>query len=332
MHKIKQLPEDFIVKEINEIKLGDNGDYSYFLLKKKNYNTLRAIESIVNKLNINEKNIGFSGNKDKNAITEQVISIHKGSKKIENIAIKDIELKYLGNGNEKIYLGNLKGNKFEITIRNLTKKDIGKISNKEILMPNYFGPQRFSKNNHQIGKAIVKKNFKKAINLILETNSDYNEKIKQHLQKKPNDFVVALKMIPFKLLKLYVHAYQSYLFNKALEQYIRDNKLKINDKKNNYNTKLPIVGFGTEIKNNNIDKIIKKILKKENIGFRDFIIRQIPELSSEGDERNTFITVKDFKIINQDKDELNNIKEKLIVSFSLPKGCYATVFIDYLFT
>ena len=74
MYKIKQIPEDFIVKEINDIILNNDGKYSYFLLKKKNYNTLNAIKAIAKKLKINEKDIGFAGNKDKEAVTKQTIS------------------------------------------------------------------------------------------------------------------------------------------------------------------------------------------------------------------------------------------------------------------
>ena len=92
-----------------------------------------------------------------------------------------------------------------------------------------------------------------------------------------------------------------------------------------------MIGFGTEIENNETKIIVDKILEKENIGFRDFIIKQIPELSVEGDERKAFIKISDFKIIKQEKDELNKNKEKLIIKFSLPKGCYATVLIDFLF-
>src|SRR3989338_6162306 len=99
MCKIKQIPEDFIVKEINDIKFDDNGIYSYFLLKKRNYNTLRAIKIISEKLKIPEKNIGFAGSKDKNAVTEQIISIKNGNKNIENIGFRDIELKVIGKGN-----------------------------------------------------------------------------------------------------------------------------------------------------------------------------------------------------------------------------------------
>src|SRR3989338_4453907 len=130
MYQIKQIPEDFIVRETSDTKFKDSGEYSYFLLKKKNYNTLSAIQKIADALKINAKNIGFAGNKDKNAVTEQLISIKNGNENIENLRIKDIELKYLGKGNEEIYLGSLKGNDFVITIRNLTKMEIKHIKEK----------------------------------------------------------------------------------------------------------------------------------------------------------------------------------------------------------
>lgn len=349
MHKIKQIPEDFIVKEINDVKFSDNGRYSYFILKKKNYNTMMAVKAIARRLGINEKNIGFAGNKDKNAVTEQAISIKNGDKSIEDIEIKDIELKFLGKGNEEIYLGGLKGNEFTITIRNLTKKGTKNIEekakNNEIFMPNYFGQQRLSNNNSLIGKSIITGDFKEAIGLILKSNSDCSEKINYHLSKQKNDFVGALKIIQFRLLKLYVHSYQSFLFNKTLEQFIKltkiseknHNKEMINNKKikNNENKKLlinekiPIIGFATEINNKNIEKMINKILDKEKINVRDFIIRAIPDLSAEGDERSAFLKINDFKIISAEKDELNKNKEKITVKFFLPKGSYATVLIDY---
>ena len=336
MYKIKQLPEDFIVREIKDIEFDDNGQYAYFLLKKKNHNTLEAAEKIAKKLKISIKSIGFAGNKDKNAVTEQFVSIKNGKKDFERIILKGIELRYLGKGNGEIYLGRLKGNEFNITMRNLTQEEIKKIENKaknkQIFMPNYFGKQRFSKNNHLVGKAIINGDFKKAVELVLKANSEHNERIKEHLQKQKNDFIGALKIIPFKMLKLYVHSYQSFLFNKALEEYISVNKE--NSNRPDYNQKITIAGFSTELKeskNKQIKNIIEKILEEEKITERDFIIRAIPDLSSEGSERNAFVRISDFKITKTEKDELNEGKKKIAVSFSLPKGCYATVLIDFLF-
>ncbi len=344
MYKLKQITEDFIVREINNLKLDDKGQFAYFSLKKTNYNTLKAIEKIAEKLRINPKNIGFAGNKDRNAITEQTISIKNGKKDCENITLKDIELEYLGRGSSEIYIGSLKENSFEIIVRNLPKKDVKKIREKVkkgILMPNYFGEQRFSKNNTELGKALVKSDFKEAINVLLDSSSEFNEKINLRLQDRKNDFVGALKIVPFKLLRLYVHAYQSFIFNKTLDQYsasLKNNKAEKNKKRliknkitEKIQEKLPIIGFSSEINDKKIEKIIEKIMEEENITNRDFIIRAIPELSSEGSERAAFIKISNFKIINVEKDELNEGKEKMVVSFSLPKGCYATILIDFLF-
>jgi tRNA pseudouridine13 synthase len=327
MYKIKQIPEDFVVNEVNNLILEEKGEYSYFLLKKINHNTLNTIRSISQKLGINQKNIGFAGNKDKIAVTRQIISIKSSdSKLIEKIEdFKEISVLHVGNGNNEVSLGSHQGNEFFITIRNLEENELNKIKeseNEKIQMPNYFGDQRFSKNNPLVGKAIVKKNFKEAIELILESNSDFNNDIMEHLNKNNNDFVGALKKVPFKLLKLFIHAYQSFIFNSTIEKCIKNN-LK--------NEKLPIVGFGTEINDKEIAKIIKEIMEEEKIILRDFIINQIPELSQEGDERDLFINVDGFKLIEQDKDELNKDKFKAKINFYLPKGSYATVFIENLF-
>jgi len=79
------------------------------------------------RLGIPLKSFGFAGNKDRNAVTEQKISIFRGSKNFENVELSGIGLKYLGNGKEPISLGDLEGNEFEIIIRNLDGKEIKKI-------------------------------------------------------------------------------------------------------------------------------------------------------------------------------------------------------------
>ncbi|MFH0936471.1 MAG: tRNA pseudouridine(13) synthase TruD [Candidatus Woesearchaeota archaeon] len=294
MYKIKQIPEDFIVKEKIKLDFG-KGDYFYYLLKKKDWNTLDAIKAIANKLNILIKNIGFAGNKDKNAITEQVISTYKT--KINDIKLKDIELSYLGQGKERINLGDLSENEFVITVRNLDNKRKLKI----IKIKNYFDEQRFgiNKENAIIGKKLVKKEFKEACELL-------------KLDVKNNDYINALRKYNKKMLLFYIHSYQSYIWNKVAE--------KSKDKK------IPIIGYLSEIK----DKNYIKILKEEGITSKDFLIRQFPEISVEGSERNTFVDINNFKY-KYENDELNENKFKCILEFSLPKGAYGTIVVKELF-
>jgi tRNA pseudouridine13 synthase len=310
MYRIKEKPEDFIVKEISTIKPEEKGKYTYFLLKKKNYNTIRAIEHIANALHINPKKIGFAGNKDKIAVTEQTCSVPEVDKeRLEKLKLRDIETKYLGKGTEPISLGDLEGNKFEIIVRNIEQKPDLKTA-----FVNYFGEQRFGKTNVPIGKAIVQKDFEKAVKLMLEDKGPEQVKVRDYIQKNPTNFVGALKTLPMKLLKIYVHSYQSWVWNQVVEKI---------DKKG----KLPLVGFGTIVDNN----ILADFLAEEEIKPRDFIIKEIPELSSEGDERKITEEAKNLKIGNLEEDELNKDKKKVLIKFTLSKGSYATEFLRQLF-
>ena len=330
MHKIKQLAEDFIVREISNVKIQNGGQYAYYSLKKTNYTTIDALQVLSRKFKVPLKNIGFAGNKDKNAVAEQKISIFRGSKNFENYKFDNIELKYLGNGKEPISLGDLEGNEFIITIRNLEEnenKKIKKLQDKKIKIPNFYGPQRFSKNNSLIGKEIIKREFNKAIELILENDGFTEEKTKKYLEQNKNNFVQALRLIPLKTRKLFVHSYQSFLFNKIASEYLKQAK------KNSKNIPIPLIGFNFEIssiKNVKLRNIIKKILDEENIGPRDFIISQIPELTSEGGFRDLFFETK-LKVLEIAVDELNEGKKKIRINFILPKSCYATVVIDSIF-
>ena len=310
MYKIKQNPEDFIVKEISNIEIKDKGEYLYFQLKKKNYNTLTAIQHIANALHVPINRLGFAGNKDKNAITEQLVSVSNINKEnLQKLNLKDIEIKIIGYGDKYISLGDLKGNGFTITIRNLNEDEIknfnNTIKNKPILMPNYFGEQRFSTQNIDVGRALIKREFEKAAELL-------------KLDIIENDFIGAIRKVNRKILRLYVHAYQSYIFNETIKEYIKNN---IKD-----NEKIPIVGFGTELENYNdkIRYIIKNILMEEDTDIRDFITVKIPELSEEGSERDLFVEIKDLEVIEKKEDTVK-------IKFFLQKGSYATEAIDFLF-
>lgn len=319
MYTLKQIPEDFIVKEISNQEFGEDGIYMICILKKKNYNTEDALQQLAKSLNTTRKNIGFAGTKDKNAITEQYISLFKGSiQRIQNLKLKDIEIIPAGRSKHPLSLGDLKGNEFIITIRNLEPGIKIKKINK---FPNYFDSQRFSGKNVEIGKFIIKKKFKEACE-ILKEDMKYGKIVKETLEKQPNNYVQAINSLPEKILLLFVHAFQSKIWNETLEEYI-----KINPKNKKEN--IPLVGF-EDIEDDEMKKIIQKILEQEGINQRDFIIREIPSLTLEGSERTAYAEIHELKISELEDDELNTKKKKIKVSFWLDKGSYATMAIKYL--
>ncbi|MBW3012505.1 tRNA pseudouridine(13) synthase TruD [Candidatus Woesearchaeota archaeon] len=310
MYKLKQLPEDFIVKEIFSPKLYDKGEYVYVLLTKKNYNTLDAIKAISKKLNIVMKSFGFAGSKDRNAVTTQVISIRTSEAKqklLEKIALNDISIEVLGQSDKPVSLGDHEGNEFIITVRNIDS--IPNINPKFI---NYFGEQRFGKNNIEIGKAMLKREWKKAVELIDDKN------VKDYFEKNPTDPIGAIKILPGKLISMYIHAYQSDIWNKVAGQVDCD--------------EFSTPGFGIEETDEKADSLTQEFLEKDGIDERAFIIREIQGINSEGKVRKRIAKAENLKIVSESEDELNKGKKKIIIQFSLGKGSYATEFVKQSFT
>ena len=322
---IKELPEDFVVKEISNVKLADKGAYSIFRMRKRDYTTEKAAQQIADCLHIDRKRFGYAGSKDSKAITEQSISIHNVSpEKVKNLNLKDIKLEFIGYSNEPISLGDLEGNSFEIVARDITRKP-----KKTSRIINYFGEQRFSTNNAEIGKAIIKKDFKKAVDRLLESIGNDEKKVIEHLQKNKNDFVGALKEIPWKTLTMYIHAYQSKIWNETVKELV---KALPAIEEPLINKKIPLIGFATEIQDGDVKAIVDKILQDEDVKPNDFVIRAIPDLSSAGNEREMFVEIKDLKIGELEDDDLNPGKKKVRITFSLGKGSYATEVIKALFS
>ena len=329
MYKLKQIPEDFIVREVRKSELS-NGRFTYVKIHKKLRNTLDVAKEIAKRLGIKEKQIGFAGSKDKHAITEQLFSIENvNENKINTLDIENVTLEFLGYADKAIFLGDLEGNKFEIVIRNLEEVSLNAVD----FVENYFDEQRFSKNNVEIGRSLIKKNFKNACELIDDL------KLKQHLEKHGNDYIGAIKKVSPRLLIMYVHAYQSYLWNETLAKYLKQfthqeveyslgNFVFVDEKQD---VKVPLIGFDTSFNDSKIEKIVLSLMEKEGITLTDFVIKQIPELSREGELRDAFVDVKDFKLFDVEEDDLNIGKKKVKVVFTLGKGSYATIVVRKLF-
>ncbi len=226
--KIKELPEDFVVKEVLDLHI-EQGPYNYYLVRKKNWNTLDLVKEIAQRLHV--KDVGYAGLKDKQAVTSQYISV----KKKISFSIKDVEFTFLGTGKQRIFLGSLQGNAFIIIIRDLDHK---LKAVKEII--NYFGEQRLSEKNAVVGKMLVKKQFKEACKEL-------------ELEAIQNDYVGALKKLGKDRLKFYIHSYSSYLWNRIA---VRSQK-KI----------LPIIGYLTE--ENDYETVLKEEeIRKEDFLVR----------------------------------------------------------------
>lgn len=399
--QLRQEVEDFIVKEITNREEGQEGKYLILELVKRDWDTHHFTRTLAKILQISQKRISVAGTKDKRALTTQKISIFDiDASEIKKVHLKDIELKVLGRSRKSVELGDLWGNDFIITIRNIDRspeeadKLLEKTTN-EILaqggIPNFFGIQRFGSVRpvtHLVGKAIVEGDFEKAALLyIAEPFPDEPEETKQarqfvketrnfkeglktyplhlgherammnYLIANPEDFAGAFLVLPKNLYKMFVHGYQSYIYNiiicrrmekgLPLNQAVEGdivcfkNELGLPDssktekvtaetvnamnrliKRKRAFITAPLPGYDTEFASGVPGEIEQAVLEELKVPLQSFNIEEIPEMSSKGTRREILLHVEPkFEV---DEDDLNPGKSKVVLEFMLPKGSYAT--------
>lgn len=360
---IKEQVNDFIVQELANHE-SKEGDHLIVKLRKQNMTTLQAINKLSKMLHISRKRIGYAGNKDKRAVTEQYISIKGVSEEdVNQVFTDEFDLEVIGPGGH-IGLGNLMANRFEITVRdlnlpveNIRNLALNTVEEMDGKMPNYFGEQRFGSARpitHQVGRLILKGDYEEAVwtyiakpyeseyKSIRKVRKDlwetrevegaaeripekfqYEKTLLYHLTKNPGDYKGAIKRLPEGLQMLFIHAYQSWIFNRVLSQLVEEGWY---DEK----YEIPLVGYKTDLKDNRPENLTEEILEEEDVSQEDFRMQEIPDLRSEGSYRRAFADFRNFDILDIDKDDLNMGKNKTAVKFDLPKGCYATVFLREL--
>lgn len=399
--QLRQEVEDFIVREITNRKEGEEGKYLILEITKRDWDTHHLTRTLAKILQISQKRIGVAGTKDKRALTTQKISIFDiDASAVEHIHLKDVELKVLGRSRKSIELGDLWGNDFIITIRDIasspeeTKKLLDKTTS-EILaqsgVPNFFGIQRFGSTRpvtHLVGKAIVEGDFEKAALLyiaepfpdepdetkkarqVIKETHDFKEGLKtyplrlgherammNHLIANPNDFAGAFLVLPKNLYKMFVHGYQSYIYNiilcRRIEKCLPLNQAVEGDiicfkndaglpdssrtekvtaetvaavnrliKRNRAFITAPLPGYSTDFASGTPGEIEQEVLQEFKVPLEGFDIKEIPEMSSRGTRREILLQAEPkFEVTD---DELNPGKSKAVLEFMLPKGSYAT--------
>ena len=175
---IRNQYEDFYVEEIPEMIPGGEGPNVWVWIEKIGRTTLDVVLDIARDLHIDRKRMGFAGMKDKKALTRQWICIanmdsEEQFKQVENLDIYKTDFLEITRGRKKLRMGQLKGNKFRILIRDLDDIELGADVANEVLkeleitgVPNYYGWQRFGKprtNTHLVGEALIQNDLAEAV-------------------------------------------------------------------------------------------------------------------------------------------------------------------------
>ena len=397
--KIRVRIDDFHVTELSEYPpKKDPGNFTIAEVTSRNWETHTLVQEISHRLHLSQRRISFAGTKDRRALTTQLMSFdHVSPEQLSSLTIKDVTFEKMYQSNVPVRIGELLGNRFDITIRNIPEDVLPEQIRSLVSpfqkwggFPNYYGIQRFGiirPITHLVGKYIIQGDFEKAamtyianpmigeneqtfaLRAELEQTRDYQKAFHSYPQtlnfekamlnkliQEPQDFIGAFKELPKNLLMMFVNAYESLVFNKILSERIRrtlplhqavlgdiiyplrkniitnepipvtaSNIEKVNSqitKKKAVVTGL-LVGYESTYAEGEMGTIEHAVIDSQQIDPRDFIIPEIPFLSSAGSRRPLLAVLPSLEWTLH-TDEYTSDRQALTLRFELQKGCYAT--------
>lgn len=381
---LKFTPGDFMVTEIPEdIPRSEDGKYLILKVRLTDWDTSSFVNHLARAMHVSKSRVTFSGTKDKKAVTEQYFCVNTGQMDL-NVAGEGIEILEQFRSDTMLNLGSLVGNRFRIRIH--SGQEISQYASEAVHFllenggfPNFYGIQRFGSIRpitHRIGKLILQGNLEDAVmEYIYDPEYDREDYRRRFYDTRDaaealRDFPPHLGFersilgriqetgkieegfsgLPRSLAMMFVHAYQSYVFNLMLSKRVEEsermdqveegdtcypidthmnsrrepipadsfNLVKLNDmsRSNRLRPTLPVVGYETVFSGEEERSQVEAILEKDGLSPANFRVHRFPSLSSKGERR----------IISSMPLEVRTASGN-VLEFSLGKGTYATSFL-----
>lgn len=200
---LRSMMSDFKVFEVLPYLPVGEGEHLYIHIRKTGANTAFVAKQLAQYFSVKENLVSYAGLKDRFAVTEQWFGVHLPGKQCYDLAdinIEGVEVISWQRHNKKLRVGNLLGNRFEITLRNVTNIDefmrrwhvISSFG-----VPNYFGEQRFGIDGGNIAKAArlfdgvkVKDKKKRSIYLSSARSLIFNQIISERITNQQFDEII----------------------------------------------------------------------------------------------------------------------------------------------
>jgi tRNA pseudouridine13 synthase len=154
-------PEDFVVDEIPLYAASGQGAHLYARIEKRQWTTARLVRALSEVSGVKERDIGYAGLKDRQAVTTQWFSF-------PDVKEEDAQRWQLPDGtrvlelsrhNNKLRTGHLAGNRFRIRLVDVDPASHSALEPilqaiKERGLPNYYGRQRFGREGNSLDQAL----------------------------------------------------------------------------------------------------------------------------------------------------------------------------------
>lgn len=369
---------DFIVEEHVDLRLFRSGSYAVYKCVKEGIDTFEAVEILSKELEVPVSRISYGGLKDAKAISVQFMTVYKPVRTPKIIECGKAKYELVGWARSKLISRHVLSNTFKIVVRNAKpgfQDDVAKclLEIEELGgLYNYYGHQRFGTrrpSTHKVGAYLLSKDWENAVLEIVGRPSPYEscevrearrvfeetldaeaaleifpermryERIVLEELSRTRDYLKALNALPKNILRFYLEAYQSYIYNliisRRVEYGITPREYLDGDLVGSPNgifrkgvgkgflgdsetVLIPLPGSGAKIPSGEAGRLYLEVLREEGVGERVF---QVDELSLKfvGEAfRPSRMIVKNlgWRILGS---------TSYFLKFTLDRGCYATI-------
>ena len=159
--EFKTVPADFVVEEVLGFEPAGEGEHLFLQLQTDDQNTRFTLQILAKLFGVAQKQVSYSGLKDRRGLTSQWFSIHLPGKQVtpdaDQLLQNGITLLQHSRHNKKLRIGTHKANRFHIILRNVTSTETLAERITSVAaggVPNYFGPQRFGHGGQNIAQAL----------------------------------------------------------------------------------------------------------------------------------------------------------------------------------
>ncbi|MFN7105513.1 MAG: tRNA pseudouridine(13) synthase TruD [Pyrobaculum sp.] len=339
------------------------GGWTWIHVVKQNVDTLKLAIRLAKTLGVGRRDISIGGIKDTRAVTSQIVSIRGNVAALPQIP----NVKFLGMWpmDRPITPGEIYGNKFTIVLRDVRHMECAQEALEKLkttTVPNYYGYQRFGTIrpvSHLLGKALLRKDPEGFFHVMFCTifpheseNAKRSRELacrgeywralesfsKRFIEERAvlkklvagSDLWNAIMAIPLEILRIYVEAAQSHLFNiflskrmelAPLDTPVEGDLVEINGQVSYYieglggSVVLPVIGVGVRMPRGKVGAAILSTLKHEGLN-PDVFLKMPRGLQTYGFYRKTQVEIKDFTYFVAAGD--------IALQLTLPRGSYAT--------
>lgn len=372
---LKSTADDFIVSEIPLYLPCGEGEHLYVEIEKRGLTTLDAIDRLARALKLPPREIGYAGLKDARAVTRQTLSLPATAQAhLAGVEIHGLTILAARRHRNKLRLGHLAGNRFSVRLRQVADDAVDRAEAilavlAEHGVPNRFGSQRYGVlgNSHLVGGALLRRDYEQTVRQIvgdpgmirdpqwqaaatafvagdcagawqLMPGHCRNERqlLRNLAQGRPvADAVLAL---PRPLLRLYLSAWQSHLFDRMVTLRLSSlGTLREGDLAYKHvngacftvvdvaveqpradsfevSPSAPLFGAKVTLAGGESGLLEQALLDGEGLSREQF--RLGGGLDLDGERRPLRVPLREVRVARED--------EALLLDFILPKGSYAT--------